>query len=63
MDNDNILSMSKGFASGDIFFNKDIFIDIFKPDGDVYFYTPDHKSKIKIDQEKLYNFVKKFEKK
>ena len=53
----------KGFASGDIFFNKDITINIFNKDGDVYFYTPDHEERIKIDQEKLYEFLKKFERK
>ncbi len=55
--------ISNGFASGDIFFNKDIQINVFNKDGDVYFDTPDHKGRIKIDQKKLYTFIKKFEKK
>jgi len=51
------------FAPLDISFNRDIYVDIFKKDGDVYFYTPDKKGKIKIDQDKLWKFIKGFEEK
>ena len=46
-----------------VILNRDIYIDIFNRDGDIYFYTPNHKEKIKIDQKKLFEFIKKFEKK
>lgn len=53
---DNLINSNK-----DIFFNKDIFVNIFNENGNVYFYAPGHNEMIKINQKKLYEFLKKFE--